>query len=195
MSSSRTRKNTIRSVFALSALVGVLAISGCFPSDGGDKKNGNTYDSLHVPRAILRDTGAVVYAANCVGCHGGEGQGERGPQVANSDFVMNNRERVIKILLQGNVDSLRVNGVFYDGGGMPAWGDQFSNLEIAGILTYFRSVLNDTLVTNCNPNNLDANSQPICERTARNPADMDLDSVAVWEVKAVRDTLPQPETL
>jgi mono/diheme cytochrome c family protein len=133
---------------------------------------------------------------NCVGCHGAEGQGERGPQLANSSFIMDNRELAVALILRGNqvnpptVDSVWVNGVLHLAGDMPEHGSFLSNHEVAGLITFIRSVWNDTLVTNCDPNNVDANNAPICVRTPRTAAEMDLDSVAVWEVKAIRDTLP-----
>lgn len=152
-------------------------------------------DTLCIPRAVLRDTGEVIFQ-NCSGCHGTEGEGGRGPQLANSDFFMNNRLRVINLVLRGNygdppyIDTLVVNGVVWLGGGMPPHRDVLSDLEIAGVLTWLRSVKNDSTVTNCNPDVLDENLMPTCTKTARNPSEMELDTVAVWEVKAVRDTLP-----
>jgi mono/diheme cytochrome c family protein len=177
------------------ALLVIATLTGCFGTDGGkDKSNPCAADaSLCTPRGDLRDTGAVVFIG-CAGCHGENGEGGRGPNVANSDFVMNPayRERLIHIVLAGNMDSLRVNGVFVPGGGMPehTW---LTDLEIAGALTYIRSVLNDTLVTDCAPQPEEEFEQSPCVRTARTATEMDLDSVAVWEVKAVRDTLTMPE--
>jgi hypothetical protein len=57
-----------------------------------------------------------------------------------------------------------------------------SNFYIASILTWLRSVRNDSLVTDCT-------APGVCTKTARSAADMKRDTVAVWEVKAVRDTL------
>jgi hypothetical protein len=148
----------------------------------------------------LRDTGAVVFQ-NCAGCHGDVGQGGRGPALANSDFFMNNRQIVINLVLRGNqedplyIDSLVVNGVTYQGGGMPAQAGYYTDRQLAAVLTYLRSVLNDSLVLSCDPNTLDENFMPTCVKQERTQAAMDLDIVAPWEVKAVRDSLglPPPE--
>jgi mono/diheme cytochrome c family protein len=185
-------------VLALAA----LSLNGCFGTDSSDDPNPCADDaSLCLPREALRDTGEV-YFGNCSGCHGenGNGQGHGGPRLGNSDFFMNNRQRVINLVLRGNqetppyIPTFVINGDTIHGGGMPAWGTPageggLSNVQIAGILTYIRSVLNDSLVTNCNPAVTDPNGHPICTKTARSAMDMDLDTVAVWEVKAVRDTL------
>lgn len=182
MQKSSSRSSSFRLFFGAAALASVVAITGCFPSDddGGNEKNPADY----VVRAALIDTGTSVYSMNCAGCHGAVGQGERAPQVANSDFVQQNRQRVIDILLAGNTDSIYVNGVRQEGGGMPEWGSSLSNLEIAGVLTYIRSVLNDSLVTGCT-----TGDNPVCTKTARTQADMVADTVAVWEVKAARKAL------
>jgi mono/diheme cytochrome c family protein len=151
--------------------------------------------SLCTPRAALRDTGEAVFQT-CAGCHGMGGEGGRGPALANSDFFMNNRLKVINLVLRGNFDSpayldtFTVNGEHIQGGGMPGWKEIYTDVEIAGVLTYLRSVLNDSTVISCNPNVLDGNGKPTCVKQARNPSAMDVDSVAAWEVKAVRDTLP-----
>lgn len=147
---------------------------------------------LFLPRTVLRDTGAALFST-CAGCHGESGEGGRGPKIANADFFMNpdNRELITKVVLAGGFgvleDTIRVNGVLVTTGGMPGWASDFDDAEIAGLLTYVRSVLTDTLVTNCAPSE-DSMESP-CTRTERTENEMDLDSVAVWEVRAVRDTL------
>jgi mono/diheme cytochrome c family protein len=192
-------------VLGLLMALAALSLSGCFgeeyigpptpPPVVVDPVNPCADDAtLCVPAAALRDTGEVVFQ-QCSGCHGPEGQGERGPRVANSDFVMNNRQGVINLILRGNQETmplypvLVVNGDSIWGGGMPAWHEFLTNHEIAGVLSYLRGVLNDSLVTNCDPNNRDDQGRPICTKTARTQTDMDKDTVAVWEVKAVRDSL------
>jgi hypothetical protein len=163
-------------------------------NDYGIVVSGPIVLNVHIPRSRLLDSGAVLYT-NCAGCHGMNGEGGRAPPHANADFVMNNRQLVIRLVLRGNhedprtIDTLTVNGVPYAGGGMPGWADYLSNFQIASVLTYIRAVLNDSLVTNCNPNVLDANDFPVCVKTPRSAAAIAADSVAVWEVKAVRDSL------
>lgn len=153
-----------------------------------------TYDSLYTPLCVLVDTGMVVFEGNCTGCHqNGYGIPGATPPLINSDFFMNNRYRTMQILLAGTGDSLFVNGMWYQGS-MPEW-SHLTNTEIAGVLTYVRSVLNDSTVTSCvtfNPNDTSTFNEDgfaRCQKVARSQAARDADSVAVWEVKIVRDSI------
>lgn len=183
---AQANKSLLRRILVpgVSALVAATLI-GCFGSDSDDNKKD---DSLYVNREILRDTGAVVFTDNCTGCHGPAGEGGHGPRLANSSFVQNNRERLISVLIRGNQDTLFVNGQCYSGGGMsPGGGNNdlaANNFHIASVLSYIRMVLNDSIPSNCN---IDGE----CTMTARDSTVMALDSIAVWEVKAVRDTLKE----
>src|SRR5690606_20913589 len=137
MQKTRSRFRSFRLAFGAAAVAGVFALVGCFPTDDKDDKKD---PADYVVRSVLRDTGIAVFSENCQGCHGEFGEGTRAPRVANSDFFMNNRARVIEIVLGGNTEPITVNGVAIEGGGMPAWGDMLSDLQIAGVLTYIRTV-------------------------------------------------------
>lgn len=151
-------------------------------------------NELCVSKQILIDSGTVTFANHCSGCHGeaGNGQGHGAPVLANSDYVMGSKARLIKTVLHGVTDTIYVNGQMYAGGGMPSWDNMLTNTEIAGILTYIRAVLNDSLVTDCVADPEDE-FDITCTRTARAPADIANDSISVGEVKAVRDSIgPAP---
>ena len=185
--SARFARFSLRGLLA-AGLVGTLF----FACTGEDKED----PTLYTPRSVLLDTGMTIYNASCNGCHGEFGEGSRQPKVANSSFVMDpaNRERMLRLVLQGAFgegDTIYVNGVPLEVSGMPAWGNSLTNLEIAGALTYIRAVLTDTLVTDCE---VSTNGQESpCVRTPRDSLDIATDSIAVWEVKAVRDTIIIPE--
>jgi hypothetical protein len=74
-------------------------------------------------------------------------------------------------------------------GSMPAHADDLTDVEIAGILTYLRSELNDSTVVSCNSDLFDDNGFAICQKTPRTVAQRSVDSVAAWEVKIRRDSL------
>src|SRR5690606_37921995 len=103
-----------------------------------------------------------------------------------------NRQRVIAILLNGTSDSVFVNGIPYQGD-MPSWKDLMTDFQIASVLTYIRAVLNDSTVTSCQPYDpsdpatQDPEGFALCTKAARTTAEIDVDSVAVWEVTAARD--------
>lgn len=73
--------------------------------------------------------GEERYAANCAACHQGDGQGVEGtyPALAGNQFVTQaDPAPVIDVILTGR-------------GGMPAFQDQFSNEELAEVLSYIRN--------------------------------------------------------
>lgn len=162
-----------------------------------DKGTDPKPDPTEPSRAVLIDSGAAIFANSCTGCHGSEGKGVAGstPPLANSDFFMNNRRRVIEILLEGTTDSLLVNGVIYTGEMPAGGGEEKTDFQIAAMLTYLRAVKNDSTVTSCqpydpnNPATQDPEGFAICTKVARDPAVIAVDSVSVAEVKAIRDSL------
>jgi mono/diheme cytochrome c family protein len=137
---------------------------------------------------MLLDSGAV-YFLNCAICHGKNGRGGRGPAVANSDYVMADRERLIRTVLAGVKEPIHVNGVRWKTGEMLGWAETWDDFKIAAVLTYIRAALNDTLVTDCIPEDIEAGTWASCTSTPRDPEDIAQDSVGVDEVAAVRRAL------
>jgi len=86
-----------------------------------------------------QEVGEQAYTLYCAICHQGNGKGASGrfPPLANTDWVSGDKERLIKIILQGMEGSIEVNNETYNGI-MPqhAFLDDSS---IAEILTYIRS--------------------------------------------------------
>ncbi len=78
------------------------------------------------PGAVLAAdaTGAQVYQAKCLGCHGDKGQGVRGPSLQRSS---------------GRPDA-QLASVVHDGKGrMPAFGSQLSADQITKVVTYIKT--------------------------------------------------------
>ncbi|MCX6951152.1 MAG: cytochrome c, partial [Verrucomicrobia bacterium] len=61
--------------------------------------------------------GASLFLVNCAACHQPTGEGLRGifPPLAKSDYLLADKERSIRIALQGTSGPLTVNGVEYQG--------------------------------------------------------------------------------
>jgi nitrite reductase (NO-forming) len=81
--------------------------------------------------------GKPLYASNCASCHQPSGLGIPAsiPPLAGSDFlVKNDKERILRVVLNGTSGPLRVNGTTFNAV-MPPW-SQLTNDEIANILTY-----------------------------------------------------------
>lgn len=181
---------------ALAAVAAALFLAGCFGSDSNDDKGPS--------RNQLLKLGDEIYHERCDGCHGVDGEGGRGPRVANSSYVQGDKERLIRTVLNGlsEKDTIVVNGDTFVGGQMPWWrfdaftaeDDPFNyltDLQVASVLTYIRVALNDTLVGDC-VNNA---GEITCVKTPRPQADIDADIITVDMVTAVRDTLPMPEAV
>jgi hypothetical protein len=169
-------------------MAGGLALTGCL---GGDKdpRCPSNYDPENPPLCVMQDSGSVFYQGSCTGCHGLEAEGHPGavPPLANADYLMNNKRKTIEIVLAGYSDSLYVNGVWYMSD-MPSFYDK-SDFEIASILSYLRTVRNDSTVVSCDPDDVDEEGRAACVLIPRSKAEMKSDFVTVAEVKVVRDSL------
>ncbi len=81
--------------------------------------------------------GKEVYAKICVTCHQRDGRGMPGvfPPLAHSDFLMEDTERAIRVLIEGLQGPITVNGQAFDGV-MPDF--SLTDEEIAAVLSYVR---------------------------------------------------------
>lgn len=84
------------------------------------------------------EVGKSLFNQNCAACHqpGGEGVPHAFPPLAKSDYLMADKERSIKIVLQGLNGEVKVNGEVYNSV-MPSLG--LSDEVVANILTYVRN--------------------------------------------------------
>lgn len=86
----------------------------------------------------LMAQGGQVYASNCTSCHQLDGRGVPGvyPPLAHSDFLMDDKERAMAVLLHGLKGEVKVNGAIYQSE-MPLV--ELTDRQIAGALTYARN--------------------------------------------------------
>jgi nitrite reductase (NO-forming) len=82
--------------------------------------------------------GAQVFTSVCSPCHQREAQGLTNvfPPLAKSDFLMADKDRAIRILLEGLKGEIVVNGTTYRGE-MPK--PPVNDAQIAAVLTYVRN--------------------------------------------------------
>jgi mono/diheme cytochrome c family protein len=79
----------------------------------------------------------------CVTCHQPTGLGQPGvfPPLADSDWVLGDKDKIIKISMYGLMGEIEVNGVKYNGAmvppGMPM--GSLTDQQIADVLTYIRN--------------------------------------------------------
>ncbi len=84
---------------------------------------------------ISMQKGKKIYEANCVTCHGNNGEGSPSifPPLAKSDYLMSNTTRAIKQIHFGLSSKIIVNGKTYQGN-MPASG--LSPQQITDVMNY-----------------------------------------------------------
>ena len=107
----------------------VLAFSGVIgatPPEAGDGK------------AAQIERGKALYARNCFVCHQLTGQGIPGtyPPLAKADYLMNDRERSIRIVCEGLSGEIIVNGRRYNGSMTPV---VLEDAQAADLLTFVRN--------------------------------------------------------
>jgi len=83
--------------------------------------------------------GKATFQGTCSTCHQAEGQGLSPvfPPLAKSDYLMADKERSIRILLEGLTGEVTVNGEKYNNV-MPPWA-HLTDHELADVLTYVRN--------------------------------------------------------
>ncbi|MBS3770795.1 MAG: cytochrome c [Bacteroidales bacterium] len=133
--------NRMRNIFILSILivmVGGLALnvkSSYIRNNVGMIPDVFTNDSL----------GERVYDKDCLTCHQKDGSGVPSmyPPVIDNPRVKGDKERLIKIILEGQTGRIEVRGMSYNGV-MPPF-KNLSDEEVASVLTYMRQNFeNDT---------------------------------------------------
>lgn len=88
--------------------------------------------TFDLPASIER--GKSIYETQCVTCHMAEGEGLPGvfPPLAKADYLTD-KNRLVKVVLQGVRGEMKVNGVDYNG---EMTGFTLSDQETADVLNY-----------------------------------------------------------
>ncbi|QEC80603.1 cytochrome c [Mucilaginibacter ginsenosidivorax] len=83
--------------------------------------------------------GAPIFAENCAACHQADGMGipSMNPPLAKTTFVLGDKVKLIKIILNGFSDDVDINGQRYSN--TMAAHDFLKDQEIADLLTYIRN--------------------------------------------------------
>ena len=97
-----------------------------------------TVKSLSNEEQALFDSGKQTFAGLCAACHQPTGKGLEGlaPPLAESEWVLGDPERIVKVVMHGLRGPIKVKGLSYSYD-MPAAGF-LSDEQIAGVLTYIR---------------------------------------------------------
>lgn len=83
------------------------------------------------------ERGKTIYEAQCMSCHMAEGEGLEGvfPPLAKTDYL-NDKNRLVKIVLRGVRGSMNINGVDYNG---EMTGFDLTNEQVSDVLNYIRN--------------------------------------------------------
>jgi mono/diheme cytochrome c family protein len=97
-----------------------------------------TAKALSNEEQALFDNGRQTFAGLCAACHQPTGKGLEGlaPPLAESEWVLGEPERIVKVVMHGLRGPIKVKGVSYSYD-MPAAGF-LTDEQIAGVLTYIR---------------------------------------------------------
>ncbi len=84
-------------------------------------------------------SGQKLYADNCLSCHQADGLGVQNmnPPIVKTEYILGDKVRLIKIVLNGFSESVEINGNTYSNN-MPAH-DYMTDQQIADVLTYARN--------------------------------------------------------
>ena len=93
----------------------------------------------HYSVALSIANGKKVYMQTCVSCHQVDGGGVQNmnPPLIKTDYVLGDRTRLIKIVLNGFNENAEINGQTYSNN-MPSH-DFLTDQQIADVLTYVRN--------------------------------------------------------
>ena len=82
--------------------------------------------------------GKEVYIEVCATCHKSNGKGSRGkyPPLAHSNYLMADKERSIKIVINGLIGPIAVNDIVYDNEMLPS---DLTEQETMDVLNYIRN--------------------------------------------------------
>jgi mono/diheme cytochrome c family protein len=89
--------------------------------------------------------GAKIYSAKCNGCHGSDGKGDgvNYPSLSGSVWVTGETERLAMITLNGLQGPISTGKTY--GAGMPAQAAGLTAQDLAGVLTYVRNSLGNSV--------------------------------------------------
>lgn len=87
--------------------------------------------------ALIR--GQKVYADNCLSCHQADGGGipNMNPPLIKTEYILGDKTRLIKIVLNGFNEDVEIEGNTYSNN-MPSH-DYLTDQQIADVLTYVRN--------------------------------------------------------
>ena len=99
-------------------------------------KHSSKFSKSHLALSIAN--GKLVYTQNCASCHQVDGHGVQNmnPPLIQTSYVLGDKTKLIKIILNGFNEDVEINGNTYSN--TMASHDFLKDQEIADVLTYIR---------------------------------------------------------
>lgn len=94
--------------------------------------------AAHSTMAASIARGKIVYTNICLACHMADGNGVpmMNPPIVNTEYVLGDKTRLIKIVLNGFKEDVQINGQSFSNNMTPH--KDLTDLQIADVLTYVR---------------------------------------------------------
>ena len=112
--------------FSVAALVGAVGAASIAVLSQSYTASAQDVDPALLA-ALIDEGDDIFHHIGCSGCHGAEGQGGAGPELAGNQ-ALSSQSHVIGMILNGN-----------DVHGMPAWADRLDDHQVAAVGTYIRN--------------------------------------------------------
>ncbi|MGF1678924.1 MAG: c-type cytochrome [Candidatus Methylacidiphilales bacterium] len=112
---------------------------------GGSSAAGAAAAVEEDPVVLMVKVGKRIYQANCQACHMATGNGVAGlnPPLAGSEWVLENEERLVALILGGLQGPIVVKGNTYNNV-MVGWKQTLNDKQIASVTTYIRQEWGNT---------------------------------------------------
>ena len=124
----------------------LLLLLGCRGGAGEPERRGQGSESPAPPESAERgepvpgmEEGQALYESHCLVCHQANGGGVPGlnPPLKNTEYVMGSKSRLLRILINGSNEGLKVKGQTYSNA-MPGF-SMLSDQELALLATFIRN--------------------------------------------------------
>lgn len=133
-------------------VIGGLIFAGCNqPQSSSSASTEKKSDSVVTPAPVISDSlkavlakGQEVYTKHCITCHqaAGDGVPNLNPPLTKTDYVLGDKTRLVKVVLNGLNENIEINGMVYSNP-MPAHAF-LNDQEVADVLTYVRNSFGNT---------------------------------------------------
>jgi mono/diheme cytochrome c family protein len=99
----------------------------------------NTNQKTSASSSASINNGKIVYTQHCLSCHMADGGGvpNMNPPLVKTSYVLGDRKRIIKVVLNGFTQNVDIDGESYSNNMPPQ--NFLKDQEIADVLTYVRN--------------------------------------------------------